>query len=81
MQTLQDLIQSCSIIIWIAPSFHAAINFGQCAYGGFIPNHPTISRRLILEKGTPEYDEMVGNFQKAYLGTITPRYQTLVDFL
>lgn len=29
MQTLQDLIQSWSIIIWTTPALHAAVNFGQ----------------------------------------------------
>ncbi|WJX55911.1 Lox2p [Trifolium repens] len=79
MQNLQDLIQSCSIIIWTASALHAAVNFGQYPYGGYILNRPTLSRRLIPEKGTPHYDEMVKNPQKAYLRTITPKYQTLVD--
>ncbi|AET01678.2 seed linoleate 9S-lipoxygenase [Medicago truncatula] len=79
MQTVQDLVQSCSIIIWTASALHAAVNFGQYPYGGYILNRPTISRRFIPEPGTPEYDEMVKSPQKAYLRTITPKYQTLVD--
>ncbi|KAJ1420346.1 PLAT/LH2 domain [Sesbania bispinosa] len=79
MQTLEDLIESCSIIIWTASALHAAVNFGQYPYGGYILNRPTLSRRWIPEKGTPEYDEMVKSPQKAYLRTITPKYQTLVD--
>ncbi|XP_020218679.1 seed linoleate 9S-lipoxygenase-2 [Cajanus cajan] len=77
--TREELIQSCSTIIWTASALHAAVNFGQYPYGGFILNRPTLSRRLIPEKGTPEYDEMVKNPQKAYLRTITPKYQALVD--
>jgi linoleate 9S-lipoxygenase len=79
MQNIQDLIQSCSIIIWTASALHAAVNFGQYPYGGYILNRPTLSRRWIPEKGTPNYDEMVKNPQKAYLRTITPKYQTLID--
>ncbi|KAL2337925.1 hypothetical protein Fmac_012371 [Flemingia macrophylla] len=79
MQTLEELIQSCSIIIWTASALHAAVNFGQYPYGGYILNRPTLSRRFIPEQGTPEYDEMVKSPQKAYLRTITPKYQTLVD--
>ncbi|CAJ2663551.1 unnamed protein product [Trifolium pratense] len=79
MQSVQDLVQSCSIIIWTASALHAAVNFGQYPYGGYILNRPTISRRFIPEKGTPEYDEMVKSPEKAYLRTITPKYQTLVD--
>ncbi|OVA05470.1 Lipoxygenase [Macleaya cordata] len=29
MQTLSDLTQSCTIIIWVASALHAAVNFGQ----------------------------------------------------
>ncbi|MCH81404.1 seed lipoxygenase, partial [Trifolium medium] len=79
MQSVQDLVQSCSIIIWTASALHAAVNFGQYPYGGYILNRPTLSRRFIPEKGTPEYDEMEKSPQKAYLRTITPKYQTLVD--
>ncbi|GAU42121.1 hypothetical protein TSUD_350950 [Trifolium subterraneum] len=79
MQSVQDLVQSCSIIIWTASALHAAVNFGQYPYGGYILNRPTLSRRFIPEKGTPEYDEMLKSPEKAYLRTITPKYQTLVD--
>lgn len=79
MQTIQDLVQSCSIIIWTASALHAAVNFGQYPYGGYILNRPTNSRRFIPEKGTPEYDEMEKSPQKAYLKTITSKYQTLID--
>ncbi|KOM26945.1 hypothetical protein LR48_Vigan346s002700 [Vigna angularis] len=79
VHTREELIQSCTIIIWVASALHAAVNFGQYPYGGFILNRPTLSRRLIPEKGTAEYDEMEKNPEKAYLRTITPKYQTLVD--
>ncbi|KAB2620822.1 linoleate 9S-lipoxygenase 5 [Pyrus ussuriensis x Pyrus communis] len=45
MQTREELIESCTIIIWIASAHHAAINFGQYPYGGYPPNRPSISRR------------------------------------
>ena len=79
MQTCEELIQTCTIIIWTSSALHAAVNFGQYPYGGYILNRPTLSRRLMPEKGTPEYDEMVKNPQKAYLKTITPKFQTLID--
>lgn len=78
MQTLEDLIETCTIIIWIASALHAAINFGQYHYAGFNPHRPSMSRRFMPEKGTPEYDELVTDPDKAYLKTITAQFQTLL---
>ncbi|KAL3330107.1 hypothetical protein AABB24_034123 [Solanum stoloniferum] len=78
MQTRQELIDSCSIIIWIASALHAAVNFGQYPYAGYLPNRPTLSRRFMPEPGTPEYEELKKNPDKAYLKTITPQLQTLL---
>ncbi|KAF4349029.1 hypothetical protein G4B88_028036 [Cannabis sativa] len=71
MQTRKDLIETCTIIIWIASALHAAINFGQYPYGGFPPNRPSMSRRFIPEEGTPEYNELKTDPEKALLKTIT----------
>lgn len=71
MQTREELIESCTIIIWIASALHAAINFGQYPYGGYPPNRPAMSRRLIPKEGTPEYEELKTNPEKAFLKTIT----------
>ncbi|MFS7973997.1 putative linoleate 9S-lipoxygenase [Helianthus anomalus] len=41
MYTREELIQSCTIIIWEASALHAAVNFGQYhPYGGYLPNRP-----------------------------------------
>ena len=79
LNTPQDLIHTCSIIIWIASALHAAVNFGQYPYGGFILNRPTITRRLLPEPGTKDYDELSSNYQKAYLRTVTGKVEALVD--
>ncbi|KAJ1420343.1 PLAT/LH2 domain [Sesbania bispinosa] len=79
MQTREELIQACSIIIWTSSALHAAVNFGQYPYGGLILNRPTLSRRFMPEEGTTEYDELMKSPQKAYLRTITPKFQTLID--
>lgn len=79
METREELVEVCSIIIWIASALHAAVNFGQYSYGGLILNRPTLSRRFMPEKGSAEYDELVKSPQKAYLKTITPKFQTLID--
>ncbi|XP_054780939.1 seed linoleate 9S-lipoxygenase-3-like isoform X2 [Prosopis cineraria] len=77
MQTRDELIESCTIIIWIASALHAPLNFGQYSYGGYILNRPTLSRRYMPKKGTPEYYELETNLEKALLKTITPRKQAL----
>ncbi|KAI4367853.1 hypothetical protein MLD38_016477 [Melastoma candidum] len=78
MQTLKDLTGSCTIIIWVASALHAAVNFGQYPYAGYLPNRPTISRRFMPEPGTAEYGELESDPEKAYLKTITAQLQTLL---
>ena len=69
--TVEELIQTCTTIIWIASALHAAINFGQYPYGGYPPNRPSMSRRLLPEEGTPEFKELEREPQRAFLKTIT----------
>ncbi|CAK9186384.1 unnamed protein product [Ilex paraguariensis] len=78
MQTRAELILSCNIIIWVASALHAAVNFGQYAYAGYILNRPTISRRFMPQPGTPEYAELESKAEKAFLKTITSQNQTLL---
>ncbi|KAK4491090.1 hypothetical protein RD792_001812 [Penstemon davidsonii] len=78
MDTQKDLIESCTIIIWVASALHAATNFGQYPYAGYLPNRPTLSRRFMPEPGSPEYDELKTNPDKIFLRTITARLQTLI---
>ncbi|KAM7274162.1 hypothetical protein ACFE04_028826 [Oxalis oulophora] len=78
MQTRKELIDSCTTIIWIASALHAAVNFGQYSYAGYLPNRPTISRRFMPEEGSSEYDELRTNPEKVFLKTITALLQTLI---
>ncbi|PQQ09332.1 linoleate 9S-lipoxygenase 5 chloroplastic [Prunus yedoensis var. nudiflora] len=78
MQTRDELIQSCTIIIWVASALHAAVNFGQYPYAGFLPNRPTVSRRFMPEAGTDEYAELESNPDLAFLKTITSQFNTLL---
>ncbi|XWS39321.1 hypothetical protein CRYUN_Cryun18bG0041600 [Craigia yunnanensis] len=78
MKTRAELIQACTIIIWVASAFHAAVNFGQYPYAGYLPNRPTVSRRFMPEPGTPEYDELQKDPDLAFLKTITAQFQTLL---
>ncbi|XP_041999732.1 probable linoleate 9S-lipoxygenase 5 isoform X1 [Salvia splendens] len=78
MQSRKELIESCTTIIWVASALHAALNFGQYPYGGYLPNRPATSRRFIPDLGTPEYEEMKLNPEKAYLKTITSQMQSVL---
>ncbi|XP_038721220.1 probable linoleate 9S-lipoxygenase 5 isoform X2 [Tripterygium wilfordii] len=78
MQTQAELVHTCTIIIWVASALHAAVNFGQYSYAGYLPNRPTVSRRFMPEPGTPEYAELETNPDLAYLKTITAQLQTLI---
>ncbi|KAF4353910.1 hypothetical protein F8388_007414 [Cannabis sativa] len=79
MQTREELVETCTTAIWTTSALHAAVNFGQYPYGGYIPNRPTISRRLMPEEGTREYEELKTNPEKAFLRTITSELQSLVE--
>lgn len=86
METRKELIESCTIIIWVASALHAAVNFGQYPYGGYMPNRPATSRRLIPKIDTPEYEELKSDPDKAFLKTITSQMLsvlgiTLVEIL
>ncbi|XP_042517026.1 probable linoleate 9S-lipoxygenase 5 [Macadamia integrifolia] len=78
MQTVAELTQTCTIIIWIASALHAAVNFGQYPYAGYLPNRPTISRRFMPEPGSPEYAELEQKPDTVFLKTITSQLQTLL---
>uniref|UniRef100_A0A7N2L4T2 Lipoxygenase n=1 Tax=Quercus lobata TaxID=97700 RepID=A0A7N2L4T2_QUELO len=78
MQMREELVETCTIIIWIASALHAAVNFGQYPYAGYLPNRPTISQRFMPEVGTPEYKELKLDLDKVYLKTITAQLPTLI---
>ncbi|RWW56801.1 hypothetical protein BHE74_00036453 [Ensete ventricosum] len=78
MQTLAELTKTCTTIIWVASALHAAVNFGQYPYAGYLPNRPTISRRFMPEPGTPEYHELEKNPELVFLKTITSQLQTIL---
>ncbi|CAH1443655.1 unnamed protein product [Lactuca virosa] len=78
MHTCDNLRDTCTTIIWIASALHAAVNFGQYPYAGYLPNRPTISRRLMPEPDTPEYDELLEDPDNVFLKTVTAQLQSLI---
>ncbi|KAM0880331.1 hypothetical protein ACQ4PT_033647 [Festuca glaucescens] len=78
MQSVAELAKSCTTIIWIASALHAAVNFGQYPYAGYLPNRPTVSRRRMPEPGTEEYAELGRDPERAFIHTITSQIQTII---
>ncbi|XP_059075875.1 probable linoleate 9S-lipoxygenase 5 isoform X2 [Cryptomeria japonica] len=76
MQSVQDLGKALTTIIWVASALHAAVNFGQYPYAGYMPNRPTVSRRLIPEEGSKEFTELKENPDLFLLRTISNQFQT-----
>lgn len=55
LETAEDLIHIITTIVWVASGHHAAVNFGQYAFGGYFPNRPTIIRtKMPTEDPTDE---------------------------
>ncbi|GMY21575.1 probable linoleate 9S-lipoxygenase 5, partial [Fagus crenata] len=78
MQTREELIETCTITIWIASALHAAINFGQYPYGGYPPNRPAMSRQFMPEEGSTDYKELKTHPDKAFLKTFTSQLESVL---
>jgi len=78
MQTREELIETCTTIIWIASAFHAAINFGQYPFGGYPLNRPAMSLQFMPEEGTSDYEELKTNPDKALLKRFTSQFLTIL---
>ncbi|KAG0629524.1 hypothetical protein M758_1G110200 [Ceratodon purpureus] len=74
----QNLVKILSTMIWIASGHHAAVNFGQYDYSGFVPNQPCLARRLVPEPGDPEFQCLLRNPQKVMLDTLPGQEQSTV---
>lgn len=75
LATKEDLCGILATIIWTASSQHAAINFGQYPFGGYVPNRPTLMRRLIPQEGEPEFEKFLLNPQATFLSSLPTKLQ------
>ncbi|XP_059065058.1 linoleate 9S-lipoxygenase A-like [Cryptomeria japonica] len=71
MGSFHEMTEALTTIIWMASALHANVNFGHYAYGGYMPNRPTLSRRLIPQKGSPEYSDLVKDPEAYLLKTLS----------
>ncbi|CAN0889121.1 Linoleate 13S-lipoxygenase 2-1, chloroplastic [Linum grandiflorum] len=77
LNTPEDLVEVVTTIIWVASGHHAAVNFGQYAFGGYFPNQPTISRlKMPDEDPTPaEWDIFMMKPETVLLTTFPSQIQ------
>ncbi|KAL2608573.1 hypothetical protein R1flu_027146 [Riccia fluitans] len=76
--SIQNLTHICTTIAWISGPHHAAVNFGQYAYAGFMPNRPSHLKKLIPEEGSKEEDKMLEDPQKWLMETLTSQSATAI---
>lgn len=76
MNTLFDLVETLTTLIWIASALHAAVNFGQYGYAGLPLNRPTHCRRFIPVEGTVEFAEFMADPDKFFLTMLPDRFTT-----
>ncbi|KAF2303329.1 hypothetical protein GH714_016762 [Hevea brasiliensis] len=55
LSTPEDLTSFLTTILWIVTAQHAALNFGQYHYGGYIPVRPPYMRRLVPNQGNANF--------------------------
>lgn len=86
LATADDLTSILTTIIWLASAQHAALNFGQYPYGGYVPNRPPLMRRLIPDENDPEYLSFHDDPQRYFLSALpsllqSTKYMAVVDTL
>ena len=75
LNTKEDLSGILTTIIWIASGQHAAINFGQYPFGGYVPNRPTLLRKLIPLENEHDYEKFIRNPQLTFLSSLPTQLQ------
>ncbi|KAL2933123.1 Linoleate 13S-lipoxygenase 3-1 chloroplastic [Bienertia sinuspersici] len=76
LNTKDDLVKIVTTLIWLASAQHAALNFGQYPYGGYIANRPVLMRHLIPDENDPGFASFMSDPQKFYLSALPSVLQT-----
>lgn len=71
MKSVEDVKEGITTLIWIASAHHAAVNFGQYGYAGFMPNHPSTTRKLVPEKESTQYLDFLRDPEAYFLKTVS----------
>jgi len=78
LDSKESLAEILTTVVWICTAMHAPINFGQYDYLGWMPQHPSMTRRLIPEDGSEEMKEFQANPDKFWLSMISDTLTTVV---
>nr|XP_023873245.1 linoleate 13S-lipoxygenase 3-1, chloroplastic-like [Quercus suber] len=86
LDNADNLVSVLTTLIWLASAQHAALNFGQYPYGGYVPSRPPLMRRLIPEENEPEYAIFLVDPQKYFLSAMpsvlqATKFMAMVDTL
>ncbi|XP_065866881.1 linoleate 13S-lipoxygenase 3-1, chloroplastic-like [Euphorbia lathyris] len=86
LASANDLVSILTTLIWLASAQHAALNFGQYPYGGYVPNRPPLMRRLIPDENCPAYESFHADPQKYFLSALpsllqATKFMAVVDTL
>ncbi|XP_038898250.1 linoleate 13S-lipoxygenase 3-1, chloroplastic-like [Benincasa hispida] len=86
LNNCDDLVSILTTLIWLSSAQHAALNFGQYPYGGYVPNRPPLMRRLIPDENDPEYAIFLNDPQKYFLSALpsvlqATKFMAVVDTL
>lgn len=75
LNTKEDLSGILTTMIWVASGQHAAINFGQYPFGSYVPNRPTLMRKLMPREGDHDYENFIANPQRTFLSSLPTQLQ------
>ena len=71
INTKDELIEYCTLIIFNGSAQHAAVNFGQFDIYGYAPNSPSAVRQPPHKKGTASYTHILNSLPDTYATMLT----------
>ncbi|KAH7440318.1 hypothetical protein KP509_04G101500 [Ceratopteris richardii] len=77
------LVEVLTTLIWIASTHHAAVNFGQYAFAGYMPNKPSMSRKLIPEENDTHNEDatLISSDPVTYLMRLVSKQSQAVELM
>ncbi|PRQ28946.1 putative linoleate 13S-lipoxygenase [Rosa chinensis] len=86
LSTPDDLASILTTVIWLSSAYHAALNYGQYPYGGYVPTRPPHMRRLLPQEHELEYATFIKDPEKYFLSSLpnlleTIKYMAVLDII